>query len=110
MRTIEISLPSDMNCRVYGQLIESNDPFDLSQDMVDVLLPNGLRISAGWYPDGDPNGQYVVLVMSGLSLFSGPCESKDVWETAETIRELAFAYCGDVVPRSFSTTDRLTPT
>jgi len=33
--------------------------------MLDVSLPNGVLIIAGWYPEGDPAGRYYVSVYRG---------------------------------------------
>lgn len=69
MNRIDIAIP---DCEVYGALYESDDFFDLGEDMVDVVLPNGVLVSAGWVPEGDPNGQYRVAITNGLDHLSDP--------------------------------------
>jgi len=53
-------LPAGRVCEVVGFLYEADSPVDLGQDMIEVQLANGLTIDAGWYPEGDPAGSYVV--------------------------------------------------
>ena len=61
MNAIPFSIPANYG-QVFGAVYTSNNPDDLSEDMLDVLLPNGLLVCAGWYPDSDPNGEYVVTL------------------------------------------------
>lgn len=53
-------------CKVVGALYGAGDPRDLGEDMLDVTLPNGCLISAGWYPEGSPDGSYRISVTQGL--------------------------------------------
>ncbi len=38
---------------------------DLSEDLVHVVLPNGIVIDAGWFPHADPNGHFVIRATEG---------------------------------------------
>ena len=40
------------NHKVSGNLYSDADHSILGEDMVDVLIPNGVLISCGWYPEG----------------------------------------------------------
>lgn len=85
-------------CEVVGRLYYSNDPRDLGEDMLDVSLPNGLLISAGWFPEGDPDGEYVVTVSAGLDVVGPPYRTKDVNEARVHVESLAKIYSDDVFP------------
>jgi hypothetical protein len=66
MRQVRIEEPP-VNCQVIGSLYESDDPSELGQDMLEVILENGILIDAGWYPEGDPSGCYVISVRIALT-------------------------------------------
>lgn len=53
-------------CKVVGALYGAEDPRDLGEDMLEVSLLNGRLISAGWYPEGSPDGSYRISVTQGL--------------------------------------------
>lgn len=54
----KVELHPSRQCEVVGFLYSCDDPKDLGQDMVEVRLPNGIRINAGWYPEGSSEGSY----------------------------------------------------
>ena len=62
MNLLEIKVPAGSHVSSY--LYDSKTPQYLLQDLVVVELPNGIVIDAGWYPEYDPNGRYVVRVYS----------------------------------------------
>jgi hypothetical protein len=74
-------------CEVHGRLA-GGDARLLSEDMVDIVLPNGLLISAGWYPEGDPNGGYLIAVTSGFDVIS-EANTANPHSAIEIIEELA---------------------
>ena len=90
MKEIHPRVPKD--CQVVGALYDADDPRDLGEDMIDVSLPNGLLISAGWYPEGSPDGKYVVTVSDGLDLVTSPIEQADISEARGSIEMLAEHY------------------
>ena len=47
---------------------DEGEPDYLGEDMLDVVLENGMMVHAGWYPESDPNGRYVVQVANGLEI------------------------------------------
>src|SRR5690349_5992719 len=85
MRIIPLQFP---DCRVFGQLVESKDPHDLSEDMVEIELPNGILSDAGWYPESSPAGRYRIAAGLGLDSVAPPLFTKDVKGAEEHIRRL----------------------
>ena len=59
-REIHLNLPAHLGCEVVGFLYESDDVAELGQDMIEVRVPTGVTINAGWYPEGSPEGAYRV--------------------------------------------------
>ena len=74
------------NCQVTGELVESADPRDLSEDMIEIELPNGVLIDAGWYPESSPQGRYRVVASLGLNVIGQPLYASTVKEAEEHIR------------------------
>ncbi len=54
--------PNIANAAIRGDLHPPNDLALLTQDMLEVELPNGVIIDVGWYPEHDPNGEYGIAV------------------------------------------------
>jgi hypothetical protein len=85
---IDINAPG---CEIVGYLDDLDDPADRGELMVEVLTRSGIWIDAGWEPDGDPAGRYVVtanLKLKELARF----ETDDVREAANKVEELAMFY------------------
>ena len=57
--------PSFANAVVRGELHAPSELALLTQDMLEVELPNGVIIDVGWYPEHDPNGEYGVVAFQG---------------------------------------------
>ncbi len=74
------------DCEVVGFLYDSDDPTELGQDMVEVRLPIGVAINAGWYPEGDAAGKYIVRTWGQVKL--QPIECSDIDEAARIINRL----------------------
>ena len=89
MRLILPPVPAKLRRCVIGQIVESANPADLGQDMVDILLPSGVLIHAGWYPESSPNGAYRITVARGLSYLVSPLTTPDADEAAQDVAELA---------------------
>lgn len=79
------------NAIVHGSLAIGTNNQLLSEDMVDVELPNGILISTGWYPEGDINGSYKISVTKGFNLLEER-HSCDPLITLEIIQEFAEKY------------------
>jgi len=76
-------------CQVCGFLYESDSRHELGQDMLDVVLPNGILITAGWYPEGDPSGAYQVSVYRGYDEIVLPLESTTMDAAATDVERRA---------------------
>lgn len=81
-----VDIHPQIACEVVGFLYSSDDPRDLGQDMLEVRLPNGIRINAGWYPEGSPAGCYRISVGGAYEL--PPVEREDIDEVAREIETL----------------------
>lgn len=76
--------PSD--CEVIGYIYSDHDSSILGEDMVEVVLPNGILVSAGWYPEGDPNGEYRINATKGLK-YVVRSTAKDANEANEIVED-----------------------
>lgn len=84
-RQIQIAIPG---CEVAGFLYSADSAEALGEDMLDVSLPGGVLVTAGWYLEGAASGQYRVSVYDHdeivVSLFS-----LDVDQAARDVRHLS---------------------
>jgi hypothetical protein len=85
MITRQVEIIAPQGCKVQGFLYESDSKYEQSQDMLDVSLPNGILIIAGWFPDGDPNGKYRVSVFRGYNEIIPSSERLDIDEAARDV-------------------------
>jgi len=76
IREIVPTVPPE--CDVHGFLYECDSKHEMGEDMLDVSLPNGVLIIAGWYPEGDPSGCYCVSVYRGYEELIPALESGDI--------------------------------
>ena len=60
MSTIELRLGGDVKVR--GSLHDTSDPSYLTEDMIEIDLPDGRTIEVGWLPERDPGGAYRLTV------------------------------------------------
>ncbi|HEY5311121.1 MAG TPA: hypothetical protein VIK18_01335 [Pirellulales bacterium] len=60
MAKIELNLGGDVKVR--GTLYDKSDPNYLSEDMIEIDLPDGRTVEVGWLPDRDPSGSYRLTV------------------------------------------------
>jgi|GEM_PF-3503705 len=96
IREVSLTLPQD--CQVFGCLYDSTDKRRLGEDMLDVVLPNGLLITAGWYPEGSEQGGYQVSIQRGLDQLIPRIESTAVDDAAQHVQALV----GQFIGRNFS--------
>jgi len=80
--------PNAPGCKIVGYLYHSDDLSLLGEDMAEVALPNGVLVSAGWYPEGDPQGAYRILATSGLQCLRD-AETKNVHEALARVEAFA---------------------
>jgi hypothetical protein len=85
-RTIEFTA-APQGCKVQGFLYESDSKYEHSQDMLDISLPNGILIIAGWFPDGDPSGAYRVSVFRGYNEIVPSSECLNIDDAANDVNE-----------------------
>ena len=63
MKPIDLHLGDDVI--VKGNLYPTKDPVYLREDLLEIDLPSGVTIDVGWYPEGDPEGAYRIVVFKG---------------------------------------------
>ncbi len=63
----------------------------LGEDMVEVKLPNGILIVAGWYPEGDSSGNYRVVASEGFEQLTRR-ETRDIAMALSFIEEMVTVY------------------
>jgi hypothetical protein len=62
MNPLDLNLPD--GSRFTNHLYPTKAIGYLLEDLIVVVLPNGIIIDAGWYPEHDPSGKYVVRAYS----------------------------------------------
>ena len=65
-------------CEVFGYLYEGNGKVVPGEDMLDVRLPNGILVVAGWFEECEPKGAYRVSVLRGYEEIVPALESEDI--------------------------------
>lgn len=79
-------------CEITGQLIAPTDPALLNSDMLEVYCPSGgILIRAGWYPEHDPAGEYVISVYSDCNQIEVE-RARSISRAVRTVVELANKY------------------
>lgn len=98
MKQISLKLPDDAIVR--GALYDTMDPLFLVQDILDVVLPDGVIIDVGWYPESDPSGEYRITVYQDTwqnKLLAQPIRVHDANSVAAEVSRLAFQHSRQVV-------------
>jgi len=91
MRDYPIQFPTSWNCRISGVISESADPNDLSEDMLEVALPSGVLVCAGWTDEGSGGG-YLISVIRGLEDVIQPIVDRNAASAVETVQQLVDRY------------------
>jgi len=88
---VPITVPG---CRIKGMLCDSYPPEDLDQDILQVSLPNGITVDVGWYPDGDPDGEFKVVVYRKYwsNQLCAPFVTRGPREVAKAVEKLVVQY------------------
>lgn len=94
MKFIPVPVPGKLARFVNGQIVWSVDHRVLSQDMVEVDLPSGVMIHAGWYGDLS-GGAYRIYVDRGLTHLIPYLECDDPYQAANDVASLAEVYSRD---------------
>ena len=89
MRTIIPPLPVEHRRFLKGWIVESDDAMDLSEDMAEVSLPNGVLVHAGWQI-----GEYKITVMKGLKYLVRPVTTDSADVAASDFAELVARFAG----------------
>ena len=95
MNVIPLSLAPE--CIVRGDLRESDNTSELSQDMLEVRLPGGLSIEVGWVPDNDPSGAYEILLCLGMDV-KLEITTRSPWRAKSAIERIANHYLSLIAP------------
>ncbi len=102
MRRIYPQIPDSWQCEVIGCLIESEDSDELGIDMLEVVLPSGVLVTAGWSSEGDPDGCYAVEATYGLQHLIPTITTDDADVAIQDIERLADQFRKSIVPHSDS--------
>lgn len=100
-------IPQGADVEIRGMLLRAyglNDMALLDQDILEVKLPNDLRIDVGWFPENDPNGRFVIRVFrSGrLKPIRSVIEVRSPHNVAMAIGHLVEQYSPRPGPRAIS--------
>jgi hypothetical protein len=70
----------------------------LDQDLLEVQLPNGIKIDVGWFPENDPGGKFIIRTYrkSRRELLRFPTEATDPFDVARTIVNLIEVYASSL--------------
>lgn len=100
-----IAVCTPEGARVTNHLYRSKNPAYLSQDLLTIALPNGFFVDVGWYPESDPNGNYVVRVFYQYWDYQmiRPLETRNGSEAARIAERLAEHYSSQQVSVARST-------
>ena len=91
MNPVSIQVPD--GARLTNHLYPTTSPDYLLSDLVTIALPNGCYVDLGWYPEHQPNGQFIVRAFYqhwGEQLI--PPVACSSWEEAARIASQV-AYC-----------------
>jgi hypothetical protein len=93
MNPISIRIPA--GAEIANYLYPDLELADRTQDIVTVRLPTGYYVDAGWYPEHDPNGRFVIRVFRDAwddQRLSNPIETRDIPELVSAVEWLADYY------------------
>jgi hypothetical protein len=77
-------------CEVVGRLYDMEDVEYLTGDMLEVYCPaSGVLIRTGWYPEEDPQGQYVVTAYRDCRRMADSYKTKQIGEARSLVERLA---------------------
>lgn len=82
-------IPKIANAIVRGEIrLPSDDPMLLSQDMLEVELPTGVFLDVGWFPEHDPQGEYVIMAfIDPDNLLCEPFVTRDSGEVLAVLHQ-----------------------
>jgi hypothetical protein len=88
MNAINLTLPASWNCKVSGVLYESDDVSELSEDMLEIAVPGGVLVCAGWFDDIRGQAGYMVSAIKGIDDVIQPIVEPNAQDAISVIREV----------------------
>lgn len=80
-------------CEVTGRIYWDRNAAMLGEDMLDVLLPNGVLVSCGWYPESSPSGSFRITASEGFDE-RRRVETRDPHAALDAVETLVRAFYG----------------
>ena len=71
-------------CEIVGAIHASENTADLSEDMLEVVLPDGTQVCAGW---SSIDSAYRITASHGLAHLRAPYITKDAHEAASRVEQ-----------------------
>lgn len=90
---------------IRGELAVSAEPRDLTQDVLEIELDNGVFIDVGWYPEHDPHGQYHIRAFLECwenQITKRPIRVASTEEAIEVVDGLVKCLSGNLISVSLS--------
>ena len=99
---IELRLPEGATVR--GVLEHVLQPEWLTQDVLEVTLPNGAVIDVGWYPEHNLEGSFWIRVFleDWDHQLTDPILRRDPHDVKELVEQLAEHFHGNLISKSLS--------
>jgi len=100
---LEDWIPAGVQVRIKGMLLREYAPDDLSlldQDVLEIELPNDLRVEVGWFPENDPSGRFLLQIFRNgqPAPVEAPMEAKSPIEVASLIGDIVRKYARRPAP------------
>lgn len=86
-----LTTKAPIGCKVVGRMYHTDDPTHRGEDMVEVQMPNGVLVYAGWWREGQVDGSYRVCVTKGFKYLQQVFVS-DVHKANQLVERFAVEY------------------
>lgn len=93
------SLPK--NAEFANYIYSHMDLEEKHQDLLTVVLPSGYTIEAGWFPECDPLGQFIVKACHGYGELASVC-TESPYEAVQIASQLAWQFSAQSIAVSNS--------
>ncbi|MEX2141738.1 MAG: hypothetical protein WD894_20905 [Pirellulales bacterium] len=84
MRTVQPLIDEALGCEVVGAIYASVNTADLSEDMLEVVLPDSTQVCAGW---SSIDSAYRITATHGLAHVRAPYFTKDPHEATSVVEQ-----------------------